>query len=148
MTDKALLSLDRLFDSKEFDSNSFGPARWLDDEAGYTTLEPSAEDEKVKEIIRYDIQTGRRSVLVTAEQLPADGEEKPLVIDDYEWSPDKKILLLFTNSERVWREKNRGDYWLLEIDNGRLLKLGGEAKPSTLMFAKFSPDSQIGRLRA
>src|SRR5213075_1653232 len=62
-------------------------------------------------------------------------------IEDYSWSPDGKRLLVFTNSQRVWRENTRGDYWVLDLGNWRLRKLGGAAaKPSTLMFAKFSPD--------
>ena len=141
MTNKSLLTLDRLFDSKEFDSKPFGPARWLDDDTGYTTLEPSAEDEKIKEIIRYDIKSGEGTVLVSSQMLLAEGEEKPLRIDDYKWSPDKKLLLIFTNSKRVWREKNKGDYWILDLGGDRLFKLGGEAEPSSLMFAKFAPDS-------
>jgi dipeptidyl-peptidase 4 len=142
MPENSLLSLDRLFDSKEFDSKPFGPARWLAEDAGYTTLEPAAGDEKVKELIRYDLQSGSRSVLVGLDMLHVETEENPLVIKDYEWSPDKKHLLFLTNSQRVWREHTRGDYWLLQVENGRLSKLGGEAKPATLMFAKISPDSQ------
>ena len=62
-------------------------------------------------------------------------------MEDYDWSPDGKRLLLFTNSEKVWRENTRGDYWLIDLASGPPRKLGGRAaKPSTLMFATFSPD--------
>lgn len=60
----------------------------------------------------------------------------------------QKLLLIFTNSQRVWRQRTRGDYWVLNLDSGNLIKLGGDAKPSTLMFAKFSPDStRVGYVR-
>ncbi|MCA9975601.1 MAG: DPP IV N-terminal domain-containing protein, partial [Anaerolineales bacterium] len=49
---------------------------------------------------------------------------------------------IFTNTKRVWRMHTRGDYWVLDLPSGRLTQLGGEAEPSTLMFAKFSPDNQ------
>src|SRR5690606_11160368 len=41
------------------------------------------------------------------------------------------------------------DYWVLDRESGRLKKLGGTAaKPSTLMFAKFSPDGdRVGYVR-
>ena len=56
-------------------------------------------------------------------------------------SPDRKRLLLFTNSRKVWRQNTRGDFWVLDLATWRLRKLGGHsAAPSTLMFAKFSPD--------
>src|SRR4029077_16046231 len=51
-------------------------------------------------------------------------------------------LLLYTNSKRVWRTNSRGDYWVLERSSRELFKLGGDAPPSTLMFAKFSRDGQ------
>ena len=47
---------------------------------------------------------------------------------------------MFTNTVRVWRRNTRGDYWVLDVASGALRKLGGVAPPSSLMFAKFSPD--------
>jgi dipeptidyl-peptidase-4 len=101
MTKNTQLSLDRLFDSKEFDTKSFGPARWLDDDSGYITLEPAPDHKKAQEIIRYDTISGSREVLVSIDQLQIEGEEDPLIITNYEWSPDKKLLLIFTNCKRV-----------------------------------------------
>jgi len=141
MNDNAILTTNRIFNTKEFDTKYFGPARWLDDDLGYTTLESAHSDKKVKEIIRYDIVSGDRSILITADQLIPPGTENPLIIKNYEWSSDKKLLLIFTNSKRVWRENTRGDYWIIDIDNAKLIQLGRDAKPSTLRFAKFSPDS-------
>ena len=137
------LSLDRLFLQREFAPKSFGPARWLADGTGYTTLERSDRlGDKARDIVRYDPATGRREVLVSAAQLVPAGESAPLAIDDYHWSADGQKLLVFTNSRRVWRLNTRGDYWVLDRRTGRLAKLGGkEAEPSTLMFAKLSPDA-------
>jgi dipeptidyl-peptidase-4 len=57
-------------------------------------------------------------------------------------------MLVYTNSKKVWRLNTRGDYWVLDIASGKLTKLGGDAKPSTLMFAKFSPDgTKVGYVR-
>ena len=142
MSKKSQLTLDRLFNSKEFDVKPFGPARWLEDDAGYTTLEPTPENDKVKELIRYEIKEGTRTVLISLRLLQGEGEEDPLIISSYEWSPDKKRLLIFTNSKRVWREQTRGDYWLVDLEQEQKFKIGGEAPPSSLMFAKFAPDSQ------
>ncbi|MHC5062189.1 MAG: S9 family peptidase, partial [Planctomycetota bacterium] len=49
------------------------------------------------------------------------------------------LLLIFTNSKRVWRRNTKGDYWVLNLQNRKLQKLGAHADPATLMFAKFSP---------
>ena len=67
----------------------------------------------------------------------------PLEVEEYSWSPDGKMLLVFTNTRPVWRLNTRGDYWVLDRAAHKLRKLGGaDAKPSTLMFAKFSPDGR------
>ena len=138
--DLSQLTLERIFGDEEFEVETFGPARWLEDGSGYTTLEASGEVEEAKDIVRYEPATGDRSVLVPATSLvPAEGEE-PLEIDDYLWSDDGRRLLIFTNTEKVWRHNTRGDYWLLDIGTGKLRQLGGEAEASSMMFAKLSPD--------
>ena len=137
--DPAELSLERIFGSSEFRNERFGPARWLEGGEAYTTLEPAAADSGM-DIVRYDAATGERTVLVAAARLLPPGGDAPLEIEDYQWSPDGSKLLVFTNSERVWRENTRGDYWVLDLASGSLMKLGGDAPESTLMFAKFSPE--------
>jgi dipeptidyl-peptidase-4 len=55
---------------------------------------------------------------------------------------------VFTETRRVWRTNSRGDYWVLDLGTSALRKLGKGAQPSTLMFAKFSPDgSRVGHVR-
>jgi dipeptidyl-peptidase-4 len=141
--------LRRIFASSDFASQRFGPARWLGGGDAYTTVEPSATVQRALEIVRYDAATGRREVLVPASELVPAGSQQPLLIEDYHWSSDGSKLLIFTNSERVWRDNTRGDFWVLDRRAGRLRKLGGaDAQPSTLMFAKFSPDgSRVGYVR-
>ncbi len=146
-------TLDGMMNKNEFASASFGPARWLRDGSVYTTVEPSAavpktatdpggRDPGAQDIVEYDTATGRRSVLVSAATLiPAPGA-KPLRIQDYAWSKDDRLLLIYTNSKKVWRLNTRGDYWVLDLKSGKMKQLGGGALESSLMFAKFSPDSR------
>ncbi len=51
------------------------------------------------------------------------------------------MLLIFTNTRRVWRQHTRGDYWVLNMESGKLQQLGKSVEPATMMFAKFSPDA-------
>ncbi|HEY9015906.1 MAG TPA: DPP IV N-terminal domain-containing protein, partial [Gemmatimonadales bacterium] len=138
--DSTLLTLQRIYGSSEFKSQSFGPARWLGDGSSYTTLEQTAEGQN---LVRYDVERGARQVLVVARQFIPQADSTALEIEEYAWSPDTSKLLIFTNTKPVWRLNTRGDYWVLDRATGRLRKLGGpDAKPSTLMFAKFSPDGR------
>ncbi len=131
------LTLKRIFSSDEFASQGFGPARWLPD-GGYTTVEPSQTGRGL-DIVRYDPATGAHKVLVSAGNLIPPGRTEPLIIQDYQWSKDGSKVLIYTNSKRVWRLRDRGDYWVLNLGTGKLQKIGGDVPPSTLMFAKFSP---------
>ena len=132
--------MQRIYGSPEFAAQPFGPSRWLGDGGAYTTLEP-AGDGGGKDIVRYDVERGTREILIPASALVPSGGDEPLEVEDYSWSPDGRKLLVFTNTQPVWRLNTRGDYWVLDRDGRSLKKLGGaDAKPSTLMFAKFAPD--------
>jgi len=135
-------TLAAIFNKHEFDAKRFGPARWIDSGAAYTTVEPSPTVSRGEDIVRYETATGKRTVLVAAEKLIATPGGAPAKIDDYTWSQDNRQLLLFTNTKKVWRLNTRGDYWVLDLASGHLKKLGGDAPPSSLMFAKFSPDGK------
>ncbi|HEX3744459.1 MAG TPA: S9 family peptidase [Bryobacteraceae bacterium] len=139
-SDELTQRLARVFNSNALVSKRFGPARWIRDGAAFTTLEPSAQEAAARDIVEYDTAGGKRSVLVSAAQLTPKDTKKPLEIEDYRWDQGLNQLLVFTESKRTWRTNTRGDYWLFDRRSGGLKKLGGNAPPSSLMFAKFSPD--------
>src|SRR5438067_6685836 len=109
--DAALLTLDRIFDSADFRPDSYGPVRWLSRRPGYSTREPSEAVRGSHDIVRIDPASGKREILVSAAHLIPRGETRPLAIEDYQWSPDESLVLIYTNSKRVWRKNTRGDYW-------------------------------------
>jgi dipeptidyl-peptidase-4 len=148
--DSSLLSVDRIFGSNEFAAEPLGDVRWVPGSAAYTRLEPDTALRGATALVRYDAATGSREVWVPAARLVPAGDSLPLDIEDYALSPDRKRLLLFTNSQRVWRQNTRGDFWTLDLGSWQLRKLGGpDAAPSTLMFAKFSPDGgRVAYVRA
>ncbi|HKW90017.1 MAG TPA: S9 family peptidase [Candidatus Acidoferrales bacterium] len=133
--------IDRIFASREFAGERFGPVRWEEEGKSYTALERSESNPDASDIVRYETATGARSVLMRASELIPPGSKEPLDIEDFEWSQDRNKLLIYTNSRRVWRQNTRGDYWVLDRTAKSLHKLGGDAAPSTLMFAKFSADA-------
>lgn len=140
--------LRREFIARDFAVKSYGPVRWLNEGASYTTVEPSTTAKDAREIVRYDTAKGTREILVSGSQLTPPGADKPLAIDDYSLSSDMNRVLIFTNSKRVWRANTRGDYWVLDRKSGALHKLGVGGPPSSLMFAKFSPDgSKVAYVR-
>jgi len=123
--------LRRLYASRDFALQPFGPARWRDGGAAYTTVEPSATTPGASDIVRYETATGAKRVMVTARQLVPASAATPLDIDDYDWSGDDSLLLVFTNTQRVWRRNTRGDYWAWSRRTGMLRKLGGPDAPES-----------------
>ena len=139
-SDSSLVTLDRLFNSDEFAPDFLGPVRWVSGSA-YVELEADSAPPGGLSLVRDAAASGRREVWVPASRLVPPGDTLPLTVEDYSVSADGRRLLVFTNSRKVWRQNTRGDFWSLDLSTWRLRKLGGpEAKPSTLMFAKFSPD--------
>ncbi len=140
--DGTLLSVDRIFASRDFAAERFGPARWMADGDSYTTVEPTAGGGAGLDLVLYRADSGAREVLVDAGRLVPPDASAPLAIDDYAWSPDRKVLIVMTNSRRVWRQNTRGDFWTYDMASGRLRQLGARFEASTLMFAKLSPDGR------
>lgn len=133
-------ALHTLFASPTYASERFGPARWADAGNSYLTLEPSTTA-RGYDLVEYDAATGRRSVKVSAESLTPPGAAEALIPQSYAFSNDGRRLIVFTNTQRVWRQNTRGDYWVLDLASKKLHQVGGAGVPeSRLMYAKFSPD--------
>jgi dipeptidyl-peptidase-4 len=134
------LTIERIF-SREFAPQFNGPSEWLDDST-YTVVREAAGG-KGTDLVKVDAASGRETILIPAARFTPIGAAEPLEVEEYQWSTDHTKLLIFTNSARVWRANTRGDFWVLDVASGKLHKLGGPAaKPSTLQFAKFSPDAK------
>ena len=101
-----------------------------------------------QDLVFHGAATGESRVLVASRHLVPGGEGPPLSIEDYQWSHDGACLLIYTSSKRVWRARTRGDYWVFDVNSRQLERLGGDAAPSTLMFATFSPvDHRVAYVR-
>ncbi len=135
------LTLENLYSKGTFGENGFGPVRWMKDGKGYSTIEWN-DKSLGQSVVRYEAQSGRRQVLVPAAKLAPGKGTAPLKISDYQWSADDSRVLIFTNTKKVWRYNTRGDYWVLNLKTGKLRQLGRTLAPSSLMFAKFSPDGK------
>ena len=138
------LTLDRIFASDEFRGQHGTSVKWLPG-GGSTTLAPAKGGGS--DIVRVDA-AGKREVLVPANKLVPPDAKQPLAIHGYELSKDRDVVLIYTNSVKVWRANTRGDYWTFRRSTGALAKIGSDAPASSLMFAKLSPDgARVGYVR-
>jgi len=111
-----------------------GRINWMADGNAYTKI-------KDGNIVKVDPKTDAEIILIKKEQLTPAGY-KTLQPQSYAFSTDNSKLLLFTNTAKVWRYNTRGDYWLLDINSGKIAQLGKGRPAQSLMFAKFSPDAK------
>ncbi len=80
-------------------------------------------------------------LLVPVADYTPNGKDA-LDIADFEISSDESLLLIFTNTARVWRYNTRGDYWLLNRTTRSLQQIGKDKPAQSLMYAKLSPDAK------
>jgi len=149
------LTNEAIFKDWAYNAKRPGTVRWSQEGATYTALEaaPGYEDAELEkdrygddvkiyqEVVQYNPATGERDTLISLQQLTPEDSDKALVVDDYRWSDDGRRILIYTNADYVWREKSRGDYWVLNREDDDLWQLGGDhGGAGQMMFGKFSPD--------
>lgn len=136
------LTVDRIFKNGEFNARGYS-VNWMP-YGGKFFVKRKAANGKGNDIVLIDpLGQQEDETLIPASKLIPDGESKPINIDSFQVFKDNSRVLIFNNTRRVWRYNTRGDYWVADLRNGGVKKLGGpDAQPSTLMFAKFSPDGK------
>ncbi len=110
--------------------------KWAKDGSALYQVEKGA-------LIKNKMPENLKTDILTPAQLTPTGQKEPLKVESFQFSEDNTKILIFTNAQKVWRFKTRGDYWLYDT-NIKTLKQIGKARPTTsLMFAKISPDGKM-----
>ena len=91
-------------------------------------------------IVKTQFPANTKTDFLLLSKLTPQGQTQPLRIQGFEFSEDATKLLIFTNSQRVWRYNTRGDYWVYDFKKDQLRQVGKTRPATTLMFAKLSPD--------
>jgi len=141
--DNGILTLDKVFAGRDLNAKGIGQIIWTGDGDTYVKVERSATVNNGRDIVSYDVKTGNKEILVSADKLVPKGGLGPIDMESFQMTADKSMMLIFNNSERVWRQNTRGDYWLLNLKTWELFQLGKGLKTSSLMFATISPDKKM-----
>lgn len=116
-----------------FNFNLQAQINWTTDDDSYFKLEKN-------QLVTYTLPNNEVKTVITKAQLTPAGKSEPLEIDHFSFSQDQQKVLLFTNTKKVWRLNTKGDYWVFNFKTNTLTQIGKSLPPSSLMFAKFSPD--------
>lgn len=125
---------------KVIETRSMGAMSWLKDGERYSRLEKNQETGGF-DVVAYKAKDNSREVIIPSSMFIDKTTGKPIAIRSISWSADNKKVLIYNNTRRVWRYDTRGDYWVLDLESGKLRQLGTARPESSLMFAKFSPDA-------
>lgn len=132
------LTVEAIFGSEELRPAGVD-AQWMPEGSRYTYVEEGG-------LVAEDPRTGRRTVLVEGQALVPAGADEPIEIEGYDWSPDGRKLLIYTNAQRVWRAKTKGIYYVYDLDTRVLRPLS--TREGWQQFAKWSPTGdRIGFVR-
>jgi dipeptidyl-peptidase-4 len=136
------LTVERIF-SADFRLRSLPESRWMANGQRYSYVE---ERDGVTSIVAEDAQTGAKTVLVDGSRLVPAGQGKAIEIEEYDWSADERKVLIFTNSQPVWRQNTKGQFYVWDLAAQRLTAVSGA--PGWQQFAKLSPDgTRVGFVR-
>ena len=133
-----MLTLEDIHSSGMFVSASFQGGKWAGEGPVVTFVE---QDGEVAHLIRYDLETEQRELLVDGVKLYAPDVERTVGIDEYAYSPDGSAMLIYTDSEQVWRYNTKGYYYLYDLATQSLTPIA-RREDGFQMFAKFSPDGR------
>ncbi|MEY4702578.1 MAG: hypothetical protein RIR96_475 [Bacteroidota bacterium] len=114
-----------------------GAIQWMADGNTYLTI-----SNDLSGIVKKDIMKETEEELVPAKALTPTDSAKSLKVNGFHHTSDLTKFLIYTNIKKVWRYETRGDYWIYDAVKKSLQQLGKGLPASSLMFAKFSPDSK------
>ena len=118
-----------------FSFNVEAQVNWTNDGDSYFKIEEN-------QLVTYTLPNQDVKTVISKEQLTPTGKTEPIEVAHFSFSLDQQKVLLFTNTKKVWRLNTKGDYWVFDFETNTLMQLGKSLPPSSLMFAKFSPDGK------
>ncbi|GAB3549565.1 S9 family peptidase [Spirosoma fluminis] len=109
--------------------------RWTDNGNSYLSIKDGS-------LVQTAMATGQTTVVVPKEILINPATSQPIQIANYDLSADRSVMLVYTNTARVWRQNTRGDYYVVRMSDKQVRQVGKDRPAKSLMFAKLSPDGR------
>ncbi len=131
--EKKAITFDHIFD-QTFSPEGIQNVNWMKDGQYYTALVRSQSDIELR---KYDILSGEYEVLVATSELSVEGREKPIIIQDYQFSADESKLLIKTDVEQIWRRSTKENYFIHNLETGETKKLTQSMEKQ--QYAQLSP---------
>jgi dipeptidyl-peptidase-4 len=136
---KEKMKLEDIFAGKIGKSTYLNSPQWRLDNKGFTYLKSNPTSKGI-EIIQRDAVSGDETVLVSSDNLQIKGEDKPLSIASYKFSPDESYILL-TGTLVARKIKTGGTFYLYNLRDKKITHIVESAEEQTN--TEFSPDGKL-----
>lgn len=133
------LDLEDIVSGTVIETKGTGAMSWMKDGERYSRMEKNGQT-RGADMVAYHAKDNTREVLIPSSMFIDKQTGKPIQVRSISWSADNEKVLIYNNTQRVWRYDTRGAYWILTLKDGSIRQLGKSLPESSLMFAKFSPD--------
>ena len=133
------LTLESIHLNGTFGGNEFRSGEWSREGPIVRYIEQSKSG-KGTDLVAYDLEKDERFLLLDGDLLCALDVGRIVDIHGYAFSQDASKVLIFTDSEKVWREATKGYYYLYDLKEDELIPISDRAAGFQL-FAKLSPDA-------
>ncbi|MEW6467408.1 MAG: S9 family peptidase [Bacteroidota bacterium] len=134
------ISPEDIWKSGTFAMDYFFPPESMNDGIHYSQLD---YNDNLGEIVKYSYKTGKAvaTIVKGSELTPSDmvGKAKPFRIEGYRFSPDETKILIWNETEQIYRHSTREIYYVYDIKTKKNTLLSDYGKQS---YARFSPDGK------
>jgi dipeptidyl-peptidase-4 len=138
------LTLEDIFNSTKFAQKSLRSVTWMQDGKAFLFLQTDTT-KKQTDIWKYDVTSGKRTLIVDASKLVLNDSDKAFKISNYILSPDAKKIL-FTGVVPARSMKSGGNFYIYDLQTEVFQQLTDTQAEQ--MNVKYSPDGKkIGFVR-
>lgn len=82
--------------------------QWLKAGSAYVQAEQG-------QLVKYNLTDGSSSIYLEQAALVPAGKTESLKVRSFALAADEQKVLIYTNTQKVWRYDTRGDYWVYDL---------------------------------
>ena len=131
------LTLEDIFINNKYSTKWAKTSSWFDDEFGYIKKEKSEKYDEAYDLKCTNPETGEVKIIIPADKLIPEGEDKPINFRRYWFSKNNKCVLFMSNDKT-----NEASYWILNIKEGKPIKLDFGDFKNNIYGLVLSPDGE------
>ena len=136
------ITLEDIWQKGKYFGTSAEAMRFAKDDNYCYVLEPIADSDTLG-IFKIAVRNASRVLIATSFQWQYEGQM--LLVEDFQFSPNEKMILLQTATEPIYRRSSKANYYIFDLTTKKIIPLSLYGKQSN---PAFSPDgSMVGFTR-